>query len=104
MPRFAAFHQCLYCLQKYPSLVPSLQIVLTRIALTLLRPMDYSINFLIQLSQYGPLYISRGHMLYFPNILLRFFSLMNGFVKANSADPDEMPRSAAFHLDLHCLQ
>ena len=34
---------------------------------------------------------------------MAFLSLKNGFVKANSADPDEIPRSAAFHLDLHCL-
>ena len=26
------------------------------------------------------------------------------FVFANSADPDEMSYSAAFHLGLHCLQ
>ena len=26
-----------------------------------------------------------------------------GFVIANSADPDEMPHYAAFHLGLHCL-
>ena len=25
------------------------------------------------------------------------------FVLANSADPDEMPHYAAFHLSLHCL-
>ena len=25
------------------------------------------------------------------------------FVLANSADPDEMPHHAAFHLGLHCL-
>ena len=35
---------------------------------------------------------------------MAFLSLKNGFVLANSADPDEMPRSAAFHLSLHCLQ
>ena len=25
------------------------------------------------------------------------------FTSANSAEPDEMPHKAAFHLDLHCL-
>ena len=30
-------------------------------------------------------------------------SLKIHFVLANSADPDEMPHSAAFHLGLHCL-
>ena len=31
-----------------------------------------------------------------------FLSLKISFVLANSADPDEMPHSAAFHLGLHC--
>ena len=47
----------------------------------------------IQLSQDGPLYILRGHT---------FFSLKIDFVLPNSADPDEMPHYAAFHLGLHC--
>ena len=32
-----------------------------------------------------------------------FLFLMIDFVLANSADPDEMPPYAAFHLGLHCL-
>ena len=32
-----------------------------------------------------------------------FLSLKIDFVKANSADPDEMPHYAAFNLGLHCL-
>ena len=32
-----------------------------------------------------------------------FHSLKIDFDLANSADPDEMPHDAAFHLDLHCL-
>ena len=32
-----------------------------------------------------------------------FYSLTINFVLANSADPDEMPHYAAFHLGLHCL-
>ena len=31
-------------------------------------------------------------------------SLKIVFFLANSADPDEMPPYAAFHLGLHCLQ
>ena len=31
------------------------------------------------------------------------FFLKIDFVVANSADPDEMPHYAAFHLGLHCL-
>ena len=33
-----------------------------------------------------------------------FVSLKIDFVLANSADPHEMPPSAAFHLGLYCLQ
>ena len=32
-----------------------------------------------------------------------FLSLNIDFVFVNSADPDEMPHEAAFHLGLHCL-
>ena len=32
-----------------------------------------------------------------------FLSLTIVFILANSADPDEMPHYAAFHLGLHCL-
>ena len=32
-----------------------------------------------------------------------FVSLKIYFVLANSADPDEMPHYAVFHLGLHCL-
>ena len=32
-----------------------------------------------------------------------FLSLMTKFVSVNSADPDEMPHYAAYHLGLHCL-
>ena len=32
-----------------------------------------------------------------------FLSLKTNFVLANSADPDEMPHGAAFHLGLHGL-
>ena len=32
-----------------------------------------------------------------------FFWLKIYFVLVNSADPDEMPHYAAFHLGLHCL-
>ena len=33
-----------------------------------------------------------------------FVSLKNAFRLVNSADPDEMPHSVAFHLGIHCLQ
>ena len=33
-----------------------------------------------------------------------FFCLKIYFTLTNSADPDEMPHHAAFHLGLHCLQ
>ena len=46
-------------------------------------------------------YISRGHRLNFPNDKCTSFS--EDCVLANSVEPDEMPRYAAFHLRLHCL-
>ena len=47
--------------------------------------------------------ILRGHKFKFQeNIVI--FSLKIDFVLVNSADPDEMPHSAAFHQGLHCLQ
>ena len=48
-------------------------------------------------SHNGPLYNLWCHGLYFPNNIA-FLSLKINFVLANSADPDEMPHSAAFHL------
>ena len=43
------------------------------------------------------------HFIYggFPNSA--YASLKFVFVLANSADPDEMPLSVAFHQGLHCL-
>ena len=42
------------------------------------------------------------HGLYFQSYIL-LHSLMIDFVLEKSADPDEMPPYAAFHLGLHCL-
>ena len=36
-------------------------------------------------------------------IIYAFMFLKIGFIKANSADPDEMLPYAAFHLEFHCL-
>ena len=47
------------------------------------------------------MYILRGYVIISKNIV--FLSLKIDFVLANSADPDEMPPYAAFHLGLHCL-
>ena len=49
----------------------------------------------------GALYILTGHRLNFKNILYSFSEI--DVVSASSADPDEMPHMAAFHLDLHCV-
>ena len=48
------------------------------------------------------LYTSRCHGLAIPNKDI-FHSLKFVINLANSADPDEMPLSVAFHLGLHCL-
>ena len=47
------------------------------------------------------MYILRGHRLYFLKNV--FLSRKIDFVLTKSADPDEMPHYAAFHLGLHCL-
>ena len=46
--------------------------------------------------------ISRGYRLEFPNKTV-FLSMKIVYIYANSADPDEMPNYAGFHLGLHCL-
>ena len=59
----------------------------------------------IQYTSDGPLYILRGHTITGYNFQKNIvsISLKISFVLANSADPDEMPHDAAFHLGLHCL-
>ena len=52
--------------------------------------------------QNGSLFIFRGHTLKFPEDFV-FLFLKIYIIIANSADPDEMPPYAAFHLGLHCL-
>ena len=44
----------------------------------------------------------KGHRLEFPNYDV-FLSLKIVLTSAKSEDPDEMPRSVAFHLGLHSL-
>ena len=63
--------------------------------------MDSSFWFII-ITWDGPLYMSRCHRLFFPNINC-IFSLMIIFVIANSVDCDEMPHYEALNLGLHCL-
>ena len=46
-------------------------------------------------------YIEGLQVILFKNII--FISLKIDFVLANSAEPDEMPHYAAFHLGLYCL-
>ena len=55
--------------------------------------MDFPIKF-------GPLYIVRGHRLYFKK---KIIALKINFVLANTEDPDEMPHQASFHLGLRWL-
>ena len=56
---------------------------------------------LIELSHGGKLHILRVTAYNF--LKNAFLSLKINFVLENSADPDEMPHYAAFHLGLHCL-
>ena len=63
--------------------------------------MGYSIKFDTVKSGRSIVYIKGSQVIISKNIV--FLSLMINIVLANSADPDEMPHYAAFHLDLHCL-
>ena len=57
--------------------------------LTLLGPMEFSINFDKAQSGWSIIYILRGHRLYFPqNIAFLFPKIV--FVLTNSVDPDEV--------------
>ena len=47
------------------------------------------------------MYIEVSQVIFSKNIV--FFSLNIKFVLVNSADPDEIPHYAAFHLGLCCL-
>ena len=70
------------------------------ICLTLLRPMECSIKFDTVRSGWSIVYIEGSQVI----ISKKYLSFLKiNFVLAKSADPDEMPHYAAFHLGLHCL-
>ena len=72
--------------------------------LTLFIPMKYPIKFDKVKSAWSITYIKGSQVSYViskKNIVS--FSLKNDFVLANTADPDEMPHEATFHLVLHYL-
>ena len=71
------------------------------ISLTLFVPIEFSIKFVTVKSGWSILYIEGSQVIIPKNIV--FFSLKIDFILANSADPDEMPHYAAFHLGLLCL-
>ena len=58
-------------------------------------------NFDTVKSGWSIVYIEGFQVIISKNIM--FLSLKIDFVIANSADPNEMPPYAAFHLDIHCL-
>ena len=64
--------------------------------------MKYSIKLHTIKSAWSIVYIEGSQVILSKTIVL--LSLKINFFLANSADPDEMPHNAAFHLDLHCLQ
>ena len=47
------------------------------------------------------MHIEGSRVMIYKKIL--YFFLWTNFVLTDSADPDEMPHYAAFHLGLHCL-
>ena len=63
--------------------------------------MEFSIKFDTGKSERSIMYIKGSQIIISKNIL--FLTLKIDFVLANSADPDEMPHYASFHLDLQCL-
>ena len=63
--------------------------------------MELPIKFDTVKSGWSIVYIEGSQVIISKNI--EFLSLKIDFVLANSADPDEMPHYAAFHLGLHCL-
>ena len=63
--------------------------------------MDFSIKLHSIKSGWFIVYIKESQVIISKNIV--FLSLKIDSVLANSADPNEMPHYAAFHLGLHCL-
>ena len=57
---------------------------------------------MIQLGQNGWIYVEGSQIIIFKKYCI-LFSPKIDLVLANSADPDEMPHNAAFHLGLQCL-
>ena len=64
--------------------------------------MEFSIKLHIIKLGWSIVYIEGSHVIFSKKYGIS--SLKIDFVSANSADPDEMPLHAAFHLGLHCLQ
>ena len=70
-------------------------------ALTLLRPMEYSIKLYAIKSGWSIVYIEGSQVIILKNA---FLSLKIDFILANREYPDEMLHYAAFQLGLHCCQ
>ena len=67
--------------------------------LTIFEPMEISIKLYTIRLEWSSLYIEGSWVI----IKNAFLSLKVDLSLANSADPDEMPLYAAFHLGRHCL-
>ena len=68
----------------------------------LLGPREFSIKFDTVKPGWSIVYIEWSQVIISKKYCISLF-LKADFLLANSADPDEMPHYAAFHLDLHCL-
>ena len=64
--------------------------------------MVFSIKFDTVKPEWSIVYIEVSQVLIYKHIVS--LSMKIDYVIANSADPDEMQHTAAFHLRLHCLQ
>ena len=63
--------------------------------------MEFSIKLHTIKSEWYIVYIE-GSQVLIPKYII-FLYLKINFLLANSANPDEMPHDAAFHLGLHCF-
>ena len=70
--------------------------------LTLLRPMGFSIKLYILKSGWSIVYILGSQVIISKDVY--FFLGRSILSLVNSADQDEMPHYAAFHLGLHCFK
>ena len=71
--------------------------------LALFGPMEYSIKLHTIQSGWSIVSLEGSTVIFCKHTLIVYLSQKIYFLLANSADPNEMPHDAAFHLGLHCF-